>query len=138
YPPAAGIAQDFASFPSLAPVKTLLCGMRIFMKTSRRRFLGTTASAVTAFTIVPRSLLGGPKFVPPSEKINIALVGAGGQGRTNARALFPHADAQIIAIADPVDSVSLEEFYFKGEGGRLPVKAEVEKHYSEKTPNFRC
>ena len=76
-------------------------------------------------------MLGGPKFVPPSEKVNIALVGAGGQGRTNARALFPLADAQIIAIADPVESVSLADFYYKGEGGRIPVKAEIEKHYSE-------
>src|SRR5437667_615430 len=108
------------------------------MKTARRQFLGTTAAAAAAFTIVPRHVLGGPKFVSPGEKVNIALVGAGGQGRTNVRNLFPLADAQVIAIADPVESVSLEEFYFKGEAGRKPVKAEIEKHYAEKTPNFRC
>ena len=71
------------------------------MKTSRRQFLSTTASAVTAFTLVPRHVLGGAKFVAPSEKVNIAIVGAGGQGRTNFRELFKQDYAQIIAVADP-------------------------------------
>ena len=39
---------------------------------SRRHFLKTTAAAVTAFNIVPRHVLGGPRFVPPSEKVNVA------------------------------------------------------------------
>jgi predicted dehydrogenase len=47
-------------------------------------------------------------------------------------------DAQFIALADPMESVSLERFYFKGMAGREPVKAEIEKHYGEKTPNFKC
>ena len=38
---------------------------------SRRRFLAGAAAAAGAFTIVPRSVLGGAKFVPPSEMINI-------------------------------------------------------------------
>jgi predicted dehydrogenase len=106
------------------------------MKTTRRRFLRATASAVAAFTIVPRHVLGGPKFVPPSEKINIAIVGAGGQGRTNVRALLKHDDAQIIAIADPHEQSNLESFYYRGAAGRKPVRAEIEKHYSGKTPNY--
>jgi predicted dehydrogenase len=105
---------------------------------NRRKFLGATATTVAAFTILPRHVLGGPKFVPPSEKVNIAIIGAGGQGRTNTRALFNEADAQIIAIADPTEQADYERFYYKGMGGRKPVKAEVEKHYSQKTPNFRC
>ncbi len=105
---------------------------------SRRQFLITAAAAVTTFNIVPRHVLGGPKFVPPSEKVNVAIIGTGGQGRMNVRALFPLDDVQIIAVADPAESFSLEKFYFKGMGGRLPVKAEIEKHYAGKTPNFRC
>ena len=54
----------------------------------RRRFLSTTASTVAAATILPRHVLGGRGFVAPSDKVNVAVVGAGGQGRTNARALF--------------------------------------------------
>lgn len=106
--------------------------------TSRRQFLKTAATTVAAFQIVPRHVLGGPRYVPPSEKVNVAIIGTGGQGRSNVRNLFQVPDAQIIAVADPADSFSLENFYYKGMGGRLPVKAEIEKHYSEKTPNHRC
>ena len=55
---------------------------------TRREFIETTSAAAAAFTIVPRHVLGGPKFVAPSDKVNVAIIGAGGQGRTNARALF--------------------------------------------------
>ena len=112
------------------------------MQLTRRNFLkkaGAGASAAAVFTIVPRHVLGGPRFVAPSEKVNIGLVGAGGQDRTNVRALFKEApDAQVIALADPMESVSLERFYFKGMAGREPVKSEIETHYSSVTPNFKC
>jgi predicted dehydrogenase len=48
-------------------------------KTSRRRFLQRTAGAAAAFTIVPRCVLG-QGTTPPSEKLNIAGIGAGGMG----------------------------------------------------------
>src|SRR5262249_17249268 len=104
---------------------------------TRRQFLHASAAAA-AFTIVPRHVLGGPNFVSPSEKVNIAIIGAGGQGRTNVRALFNEADAQIIAVADPSEQCDVEPFYYKGKGGRKPVIAEIEKHYSAKTPNYKC
>jgi predicted dehydrogenase len=104
---------------------------------SRRRFIAQ-AGAAAALAIVPRHVLGGPRFVPPSEKVNVALVGAGGQGRTNIRSLFRLDDVQVIAVADPIEQYSLEAFYYKGEGGRKPTRAEIEKQYAEKTPGFRC
>ena len=105
---------------------------------TRREFIQTTAAAAAAFTIVPRHVLGGQKFVPPSDKVNVAIIGAGGQGRTNARSLFKEPDCQIIALADPAEAWDLSNWYFKGQSGRGPVKAEVEKHYREKTPNHTC
>src|SRR6266404_8114403 len=104
---------------------------------SRREFISKTALAVTAFNIVPRHVLGGPKFVAPSEKVNIAIVGAGGQGRFNVRELLQLPDVQIIAVADPIERHDLADFYYKGQSGRKPVKAEIEKHYAQKTPNYR-
>lgn len=104
---------------------------------SRRQFLHTAAAAGAAFSLVPRHVLGGPRFVPPSEKINLAIVGAGGQGRTNMRELFRHKDVQVMAVADPIETEDLEAFYFRGVAGRLPVKAEAEKVYGERTPNFK-
>lgn len=103
---------------------------------SRRDFLKTTAAAAVPL-LVPRHVLGRGQ-VPPSDKVNVAIVGAGGQGRTNARALFKLPDAQIIALADPAESFSLEAFYYRGVGGRGPVQAEIEQHYARTTPNFRC
>ena len=43
-------------------------------KMSRRKFMGT-AAAVTAFTIVPRRVLGGAGVQAPSDTLNIATVG---------------------------------------------------------------
>ena len=53
---------------------------------SRRSFLGTAAAA-GAFTLVPRHVLGGSGQVPPSERLNIAGIGAGGRGSANLTAL---------------------------------------------------
>ncbi len=108
------------------------------MKPNRREFLGSAAAAVAAATIVPRHVLGGPKFVAPSDKVNVALVGAGGQGRSNTRLLFKEENAQVMAVADPIEQHNLDAFYYRGAGGRKPVQAEIEKHYGEKTPNYRC
>ena len=91
------------------------------LRISRRQFLGTAAAAA-AFTIVPRHVLGGPRFVAPSEKVNIGVIGAGGQGRTNIRALFHEPDCQVIALADPAKEWDLSKFYYGGKGGRGPVK----------------
>jgi predicted dehydrogenase len=103
---------------------------------SRRRFIGGAATAVAGFTIVPRHVLGDG-FVPPSEKLNVAIVGCGGQGRTNVRALFQQADAQIVAVADPIESQNLDAFYYKGAAGRLPLQAEIETHFAAKTPHYK-
>src|SRR5687768_11002733 len=104
---------------------------------TRRQFIATTAAAA-AVTIVPRHVPGGTRFVAPSDKVNVGIIGAGGQGRTNARALFHEEDCQIVALSDPAEEWDLSEWYYGGKSGRGPVQAEVEKHYSEKTPNHRC
>jgi predicted dehydrogenase len=104
---------------------------------NRRQFLTTTASAVAAVTIVPRHVLGGPGFVAPSDKVNVGLIGAGGQGRTNTRSLLQEDDCQVIALADPCEEWDLSPYYYKGKAGRGPVRAEIEEKYREKTPNYK-
>jgi predicted dehydrogenase len=47
---------------------------------SRRDFLGKTAAATAAFTIVPRHVLGGPGYTAPSDMVNLAGIGVGSQG----------------------------------------------------------
>ena len=104
---------------------------------SRRAFIENTAAAIAGISFVPRHVLGGGGFVPPSDKVNIAIVGCGGQGRTNLRSLTQFADAQVIAVADPFEVQNLDAFYYRGTAGRLPLKAEIEKRYSDKTPNYK-
>lgn len=65
-------------------------------KISRRDFMGA-AAAVTAFTIVPRSVLGGQGHIAPSEKVNIAGIGVGGQGGSDIRSL---SSQNIVALCD--------------------------------------
>src|SRR5215212_6878910 len=105
--------------------------------TTRRHFIATTAAAA-AITIVPRHVLGGPRFVAPSDKVNVALIGAGGQGLHNTRALFEEDDCQVIALADPAEAWDLSQWYYGGKSGRGPARAIIEEHYAAKTPNFKC
>ena len=63
---------------------------------SRRGFV-KTAATVAAFTIVPRHVLGGPRQVPPSEKLNIAGIGVGGQGAGDIQNV---SSENIVALCD--------------------------------------
>jgi predicted dehydrogenase len=64
---------------------------------SRRRFLGGAAAAVAGCSIVPRHVVGGAGHTPPSEKVNIAGIGVGGQGRSDLEELRDH---NIVALCD--------------------------------------
>ncbi len=66
---------------------------------TRREFVGAAAS-VTALTIVPRHVLGGPGESAPSEKLNIAGIGAGGRGYPD---LIAVASENIVALCDVDD-----------------------------------
>jgi hypothetical protein len=66
-------------------------------RTSRRQLL-KSAGAVAAFTIVPRHVLGGQGQTPPSEKLNIVGIGAGGQAAADINEIS--RGANIIALCD--------------------------------------
>ena len=78
-------------------------------KISRRDFMGSAAATAMAFTIVPRHVLGDSGTTPPSDKLNIATVGAGGMGRSNTERCAA-AGANIIALCD-VDDRKAAEIY---------------------------
>ena len=67
---------------------------------SRRDFLGAT-TALAAFTIVPRHVLGGARNVAPSEKLNIAGIGIGGRGRWDTNQIKTE---NIVALCDVDDA----------------------------------
>lgn len=72
-------------------------------KTTRRAVLkraAAVAGAVGAAMVVPRHVLGGPRQIPPSEKMNVAGIGIGGMGAGNLANL---ESENIVALCD-VDS----------------------------------
>lgn len=69
---------------------------------SRRAFLSAVGTAAT-FTIVPRHVLGGVGQVPPSERVNIAGIGAGGMGGGDI-ATVSRLGANIVALCDVDES----------------------------------
>jgi hypothetical protein len=75
-------------------------------KITRRDFMNS-AAAVAAFTIVPRKVLGGPRHIPPSEKLNIAGVGIGGRG---AGDLHEVGSENIVALCDVDDKYAAKVY----------------------------
>lgn len=69
------------------------------MPLSRRQFLGRAAGAA-AFTIVPRSVLGGPGRPAPGDKITHAILGVGGMGRGHISYVVNDPEARLVALCD--------------------------------------
>jgi Oxidoreductase family, C-terminal alpha/beta domain/Oxidoreductase family, NAD-binding Rossmann fold len=67
---------------------------------SRRAFLERGATSAAA-TLVARHVLGGPRHVPPSDRINVAYVGAGTQGLRQLMPALQRPELRIVAVCDP-------------------------------------
>src|SRR5262249_10730225 len=74
---------------------------------SRRKFLDRAAAAAIGFSIVPRRVLGGAGYIPPSDRINIAFIGVGAQGLRVMLRFLSQPDVQGVAVcgaaATPAD-----------------------------------
>lgn len=71
---------------------------------SRREFIKKSAIAATAFTIVPRFVLGGKGYLAPSDMLTKAVIGVGSMGRNH----FPYDGTKVVAICD-VDKGHLQK-----------------------------
>src|SRR4249920_1198243 len=69
-------------------------------KFNRREFLGSATAASLAFTIIPRHVMGGPGFIPPSDKLTLAYIGCGTQGMREMFELIPNPKVQIVSVCD--------------------------------------
>ncbi len=87
---------------------------------SRRDFLQKSVggAALAGFTIVPRHVLGGADYTPPSEKVNVAAIGMGTRGPQVIREMENH---NIVALCD-VDSKFLT---------RASIRYDKAKTYSD-------
>ncbi len=70
---------------------------------SRRKFLKNTSLAAAGFMIVPRHVLGGPGYIAPSDKLNIAGIGAGGKGASDIAEFAKSPRVNIVALVDVDD-----------------------------------
>ena len=69
---------------------------------SRRHFIRNTSVAAAGFFIVPRHVLGRG-FVAPSDKLNIAGIGAGGKGQSDLSEFAKSPNVNIVALCDVDD-----------------------------------
>lgn len=97
----------------------------------RRSFIKSAAATVT---IIPSHVLGGPKHVPPSEKLNVAIVGCGGLGMAHVNQMIGDKYAQVVAVADPHDHFR----WNRGMFGSLEAKKKVEKDHQKNGLDLKC
>lgn len=91
------------------------------------------AAVTTAFTIVPRHVLGGIGNTAPSKKINLACIGVGDQGMRVMKEYLKKPEVRVIAVCD-VNKTS--DDYPKGATlGREPGREEVDEYYASQTPS---
>ncbi len=65
---------------------------------SRREFIKRSAVSSAALTIIPRRLLGGPGFIPPSDELTRAVIGVGGMGREHLK--YPGSRLRVVCDVD--------------------------------------
>ncbi len=91
---------------------------------TRRQFFKTasaTAGAAAAFTIVPRSVLGGAAGLAPSDQLTKAVIGVGGMGQGHLR----YPGAKLLAICD------VDENHLKSTLGRVDKDVKGSKDFRE-------
>ncbi|MFN7116100.1 MAG: Gfo/Idh/MocA family protein [Saprospiraceae bacterium] len=69
------------------------------LTTTRRKFLKTGAVTAGGFFIVPRHVLG-KGFIAPSDKLNIAAIGAGGKGQSDIANAWNNGANNVVALCD--------------------------------------
>src|SRR5512142_1696670 len=91
---------------------------------SRRKFVADVGLTTAGFAIVPRHVLGRG-FMAPSDRMNIGVVGVGGQGRSD---MINLASQNIVALCDV-------DWDYAGKSlDRLESDAEALQRRIEQTP----
>lgn len=79
---------------------------------TRRGFLKRSLLAGTAFTIIPRAVLGGNGYTAPSDKLTRAIIGVGGMGKNHIK----YPGAELLAICDVDEKHLLSALKLTGPG----------------------
>ncbi len=73
--------------------------MKLKNKSNRRTFIKNSALAFAGISIIPRHVLG-KGFIPPSDQLNIAVIGGGGKGYSDTVNVWNNGASNIAAICD--------------------------------------
>ena len=73
---------------------------------SRRNFIKQAALSTAAFSIVPRFVLGGKGYTPPSDTLYIAGIGVGGKGTSDLTGFAANKKAKIAFLCDVDDAMA--------------------------------
>ena len=84
-------------------MKKIRHGFKTGTNNSRRNFIKTAGITSAGFMIVPRHVLGGKGYVAPSDKLNIAAIGAGGKGESDLSEFSKSPHVNIVALCDVDD-----------------------------------
>src|SRR5262245_45649571 len=87
-------------------------------KITRRKFVAGTTGAALSAMIVPRHVLGGVGYNAPSDTVNFALIGCGGQGKTDSAELVAGGQ-NLVALCD-VDFAYVDREIARFTRGREP------------------
>ncbi len=106
---------------------------------TRRDFLKAT-SALGAFTILPSAGLFGQNRVSANDKVNLAVIGIGGQGHRDRRSMLGSGHCNVVALCD-VDMESSHTYRARWEHGLATPPAgesdEVQPHKAKGYTDFR-
>ncbi|HIL70635.1 MAG TPA: Gfo/Idh/MocA family oxidoreductase [Verrucomicrobia bacterium] len=100
---------------------------------NRRTFLAGAAT-VGACNILPGPVL---RAAGQNRKVNVAIIGTGGQGIVNMKQLFLLDDVRIAALCDLNDKSDYSDFYYGGTAGLMPAVELVKQHYGEACPVYK-
>ncbi len=67
---------------------------------SRRSFLTTAAAGIAAPYVIPSGVLAAPGRPGPNDRINIALIGANGQGNYDMGEVMQYPDVAVVAVCE--------------------------------------
>ncbi|NQU85212.1 MAG: Gfo/Idh/MocA family oxidoreductase [Mariniphaga sp.] len=79
---------------------------------NRRDFMKKTLVSGAVVSVVPRYVLGGTGYTPPSEKIQVAVIGTGNRMNILIQAFNKQPDCATVALCD-VDNTRLTQFAAK-------------------------
>lgn len=91
--------------------------MKQDLNKDRRTFIKGAGFAAASFFIVPRHVLG-KGYIAPSDKLNLAAIGAGGKGQSDIANAYNNGANNVVALAD-VDTARCKPSIDKFTGAKL-------------------